>query len=233
MEPGGKFYQETSDPKLTAAKFPVEPIPWPTDGLRRASVSSFGFGGSNCHVVLDDARCYLHLHGIRGKHCTLPSRSEPDKPLDRHLPSPCVAKGSNPKLLVWSAQDEKSLQRVYAAYEEYINSIEPMDDEVDFLANLCFTLAAKRTVMPWRAALAVDSIAQLKRELSRAFATPRRSIQTPGIAFVFTGQGAEWTGMGLELLDHAIFRSSLDLSQAILSDLGCTWRLLGQEQHYP
>ncbi|KAL8803996.1 MAG: hypothetical protein Q9200_006002 [Gallowayella weberi] len=209
-------------------EFPVEPVPWPTDGLRRASVSSFGFGGSNCHVVLDDARFYLHLRGIRGKYITLASGNKPDKPLDRHLPSPCVAKRSDPKLMVWSAKDEKSLQRVYAAYKEYIDSIEPMADEVGLLANLCYTLAAKRTLMPVRASLAVDSIFQLKKNLHRAFATPRRSIQNPGIAFVFTGQGAEWAGMGLELLDHATFRNSLDLSQAILSDLGCTWKLLDE-----
>ena len=35
-------------------KFPVEPTPWPVLGLRRASVNSFGFGGSNAHVILDD-----------------------------------------------------------------------------------------------------------------------------------------------------------------------------------
>lgn len=230
MELGGKLHRETSDPKLTAAKFPVEPILWPTDGLRRASVSSFGFGGSNCHVVLDDARSYLHLHGLRGKHCTLPRRSEPDKLLDQHRPSsPHVAKSSSPFLLVWSAQDEKSLQRVYRAYEVHINSIEPLEDEVGFLASMCYTLAAKRTLMPWRASLTVDSIAQLKRDLNHAFATPRRSIQNPGIAFVFTGQGAEWAGMGLELLNYATFRNSLNLSQTILSDLGCTWELLGEE----
>lgn len=30
-------------------------IPWPCDGVRRVSVNSFGFGGTNAHVVLDDA----------------------------------------------------------------------------------------------------------------------------------------------------------------------------------
>lgn len=229
MESRGKFCEETSDPILTTAKFPVEPVPWPTDGLRRASVSSFGFGGSNCHVVVDDACNYLRLHGMRGKHCTLPSQSGSQNELDRQQPSPCVAKKTNVELLVWSAQDEKGLQRVCAAWEKYIDNLEPVEDEVRFLANLAFTLAAKRTVMPWRASLAVDSIAQLMKELSHGFVTSRRSIQNPGLAFVFTGQGAELTGMGSELLNHPTFRHSLDLSQAILSNLGCTWSLFGQE----
>ncbi|KAF2872288.1 thiolase-like protein [Massariosphaeria phaeospora] len=35
--------------------FPKEALPWPIDGLRRASVNSFGLGGTNAHAVLDDA----------------------------------------------------------------------------------------------------------------------------------------------------------------------------------
>lgn len=44
--------------------------PWPTDGLRRASVNSFGYGGSNAHCVLDDTFNYLKLRGIKARHCT-------------------------------------------------------------------------------------------------------------------------------------------------------------------
>ena len=54
-------------------------MPWPTNGLRRASVSSFGFGGANCSVVLDDAYSSLRLRGIKdGNHKTTitPPRSE-------------------------------------------------------------------------------------------------------------------------------------------------------------
>lgn len=40
-------------------KVPTECIPWPQEGLRRVSVNSFGFGGSNSHVILDDAYHYL------------------------------------------------------------------------------------------------------------------------------------------------------------------------------
>ncbi|KAM5486920.1 Type I Iterative PKS [Microsporum audouinii] len=53
--------------------FPTHAVPWPTEGLRRASVNGFGYGGSNAHVVLDDAYHYLTLHGLKGKHCTAAS----------------------------------------------------------------------------------------------------------------------------------------------------------------
>ena len=40
-------------------RIPTELTPWPVNGLRRASVNSFGYGGSNGHVILDDALNYL------------------------------------------------------------------------------------------------------------------------------------------------------------------------------
>ncbi|KAF7535686.1 hypothetical protein G7054_g5162 [Neopestalotiopsis clavispora] len=50
---------EKWNPKINAKfnnlKVPTSCIPWPTSGLRRISVNSFGFGGSNGHVILDDA----------------------------------------------------------------------------------------------------------------------------------------------------------------------------------
>ncbi|KAI4168739.1 MAG: hypothetical protein LQ343_006175 [Gyalolechia ehrenbergii] len=123
-----------------------------------------------------------------------------DKQVDRLQILPRVAETANPKLLVWSAQDEKGLQRLCAAYENYINNLKPMKNEACFLANLSFTLATKRTSMPWKAFLAVHSIAQMKEHLNRGLATPRRSVPNPGITFVFTGQGAEWTDeMGMDL----------------------------------
>lgn len=41
------------------------------DGLRRASVNSFGFGGSNAHAVVDDAYHFLSLNGLAAHHCTV------------------------------------------------------------------------------------------------------------------------------------------------------------------
>ncbi|EFX01892.1 polyketide synthase [Grosmannia clavigera kw1407] len=40
--------------------------PWPVDGLRRVSVNSFGFGGTNAHVVLDDVPHFLAENDIAG-----------------------------------------------------------------------------------------------------------------------------------------------------------------------
>lgn len=52
-------------------KFPTKATIWPNSGLRRASVSSFGYGGANAHVVIEDACNYLRLRGLKGLHRTV------------------------------------------------------------------------------------------------------------------------------------------------------------------
>ncbi|GAM42162.1 hypothetical protein TCE0_043f15878 [Talaromyces pinophilus] len=52
-------------------KFPVENTPWPTEGTRRISVNSFGVGGTNAHVILDDAYSYLTSRHIVAHHNTV------------------------------------------------------------------------------------------------------------------------------------------------------------------
>ena len=65
---------EKVNPKIAPEwnlKFPTEPMLWPTEGIRRASVNSFGYGGTNAHAILDDAYHYLVSHNLTGKHNTV------------------------------------------------------------------------------------------------------------------------------------------------------------------
>ena len=50
---------------------PVKLTPWPTNGLRRISINSFGYGGTNAHCILDDAYHYLKARGLQGNHNTI------------------------------------------------------------------------------------------------------------------------------------------------------------------
>src|SRR3954468_10717428 len=65
----------TLNPKLLLSAWkialPLETMRWPGKGLRRASVNCFGFGGSNAHVILDDAYHYLQSRGLEGRHYSL------------------------------------------------------------------------------------------------------------------------------------------------------------------
>ncbi|KAH7313902.1 thiolase-like protein, partial [Stachybotrys elegans] len=60
------------DPNIKAdfynIRFPTDFASWPAEGVRRISVNSFGFGGANTHVVLDDALHYLQHWGLSGCH---------------------------------------------------------------------------------------------------------------------------------------------------------------------
>jgi acyl transferase domain-containing protein len=62
------------NPSIAAAdwnlEFPTENIPWPSPGLRRVSVNSFGIGGTNSHCILDDTYHYLNDRQLKGNHCT-------------------------------------------------------------------------------------------------------------------------------------------------------------------
>ncbi|KAJ5365115.1 hypothetical protein N7517_008001 [Penicillium concentricum] len=68
------FDMKDTNPSIPAADldiaFPTEALPWPSPGLRRVSVNSFGIGGTNAHCILDDAYHYLNDRRLTGTHCT-------------------------------------------------------------------------------------------------------------------------------------------------------------------
>lgn len=68
------FDMKETNPSIPAADwniaFPTEALPWPSPGLRRVSVNSFGIGGTNAHCILDDAYHYLNDRRLTGAHRT-------------------------------------------------------------------------------------------------------------------------------------------------------------------
>lgn len=204
-------------------KIAADTIPWPCPGLRRASVQSFGFGGSNSHVVLDDAFNFMRLHGLRGNH-----RTRPVPGLDSL--SSAVSNATNtfpseiPRLLVWSAADEGGIARIKDAWRDHPELVSPAHWKKgrDYLGDVAYTLAA-RSHFQWRAMALVTSTESLLG-VADMISGPTRAGISPQLGLVFTGQGSQWYAMGRELIGHyAVYKKSLLDAGLYLASLGCTW----------
>ncbi len=177
----------------TLLSIPLQSEPWLRGEKQRfAGVSSFGFGGTNAHIVFEEA----------------PS------------PAPIVAEIERPRhLLALSAKDEKALRELAQRYEIFLTS----NTEAS-LADVCFTANTGRAHFDHRLAVVAESPMQLREGL-RAFTAgehPEQRGQTtvrksPKIAFLFTGQGSQYVGMGRQLYDtEPQFRKTLDYCDSIL-----------------
>jgi acyl transferase domain-containing protein len=197
--------------------FPTVVVPFPGEGLHRASVNSFGFGGTNAHAVLDDAKSFLKEHNLED---TVQSR-----------PQKYSAQGNTTnnasKLLVWSAADEIGVSRVREAYNlHFLSKVygDVEEHDAEYLAAFAYTLSRRRTHLSWRSFSICDS----PESLHNLDFTPAIRVNSRlRVCYVFTGQGAQWAAMGQELLYYDIFRQSMEHSDATLRDIGCQFSILG------
>jgi acyl transferase domain-containing protein len=226
-------------------------IPWPTTGLRRASVNSFGYGGANAHVILDDARHYLEEHGLRGNHATIAESTEEsldsdsDSGISTGTPSssssttPLKATMSYPKLFVLSSPEQGGPTRLAETYAKYIeakNTQQDGDDlipaemkaaqETAYIEDLAYTLTERRTAFDCRSFVVARNTGELLTAIKQGLPKLRRAARAPACAFVFTGQGSQYFNMGRELQAHPIFRKSLILADEYISSLGSPWSVL-------
>ena len=102
---------------------------------------------------------------------------------------------TRPFTLVFSANDEASLRNNVAALSSHL-----MNPEVSVeLGDLAYTLSERRTRHFYRGYLVTKSAsAQLGTD---ALMVGKKGTEPPRIGFVFTGQGAQWSQMGKQLLE--------------------------------
>ncbi|MCJ1382876.1 hypothetical protein MMC17_005989 [Xylographa soralifera] len=212
-------------------KFPQKCVEWPTNGIRRASQNSFGYGGSNAHVVLDDAYNYLRLRGLEGIHRTSQVPLEQKSFLDNSFENP-LSKASTPSiqkqlhLLVWSAPDQASMKRLTSSYEIYFQRKAASSVNTSYISDLSYTLAHKRDRALWRSFGVVSSADNIRDVFNTDAAEAKRSSLIPELGFVFTGQGAQWSGMGIELTRYPIYKKSLEDADSFFRTIDCDWSLL-------
>ena len=203
-------------------KVPTTVQPWPTNGVRRASVCNYGYGGSNSHVIIDDAQGYLAFRGLNGS-----CRATPSTATGTSMMSPPLASDKRARVFVLSAFDEASGKAQAKGLASYLRERQSVSNQ-DFLGDLAFTLAKRRSILPYRTAVSASSVPQLITEVSREDMKYSRATKTPSLGFVFTGQGAQWHAMGRELTgEYPVFRNSLLTASKYLKMFGASWSLLG------
>jgi len=165
--------------------------PWPSQGLRRASIQSFGFGGSNSHIILDDAHHFLLERGLEANHNTCTSLNSNTYRVNSVDLSPQIVEPtSTPRLLVWSAADEAGIKRTKDIWQSHCHSMNSSSAHqlmgCEYIPQLAHTLAYKRSHLKWRSFAVVQSLDNLAN-VTKEMTGPFRRNSFPKLGFVFTG----------------------------------------------
>ena len=185
---------------------PLEPTPFPSHlPVKRVSINSFGYGGTNAHIVVESADSLL-LQPQTYKYNASPKRLKAKSPRG-------AFNRNRPYLLPFSAHDKQTLKRNIEAYGGIADNYNLLD--------LSYTLANRRTHFPCRG-IVVASHANINNIFKNNFKdfVFAEKKKTPTVGFVFTGQGAQWPKMGAELMAYyPSFLRSIRYLDMVLGDL--------------
>ena len=163
---------------------------WNCEGKRRAGISSFGVGGTNVHIVVEEFE-------------TDQTTSGDSKPL---------------QILTWSAKTENSLEGYKTALGNYIkfsNDIKVAD--IAYSLSATRDTFNKRSFI--LATDSENAFNQLLSDATPSVKTSDLKVVPDHLAFLFPGQGAQYLQMGKALYEHElVFRKAVDECSEILLD---------------
>ncbi|KAK9782215.1 putative polyketide synthase [Seiridium cardinale] len=196
-------------------KIVTETTPWPTNSphnidqqIRRAGVNSFGYGGANSHVIIDAASMHV------------PSNYMLRSPEEKN-----TASARTTMFLPVSANNNTALKR-------RVSDLSLLDLPNINTVDLAYTLGVRRSHLAVRGYVLARPD-HLKEDLTIEKLQTRidgEAYSKLPLAFVFTGQGAQWAEMGRELLaEYPVFRRTIQMLDSTLQLLPHppTWTLLG------
>ncbi len=216
------------NPQIDWDRLPVrvtsEKIDWPPhpDRPPRAAVSAFSMSGANAHMVVEgygiateDNSAGARVQSLRGAALQVPvSLSEPvanlplatDKLTERTV-----------RLLPLSGKSEGALRDMAGQYLLWLDKhIAESSPEAPALADIAWTASVGRSHFDHRSAVVFGDTQSLRARLTKLAetdATSDKSAPQPvtRVAFVYTGEGSQWIGMGQALYDsEPVVRAVLD-----------------------
>ncbi len=211
----------TPNPHIDWDSLPVQVVSaatdWPYDGDRppRAALSSFGFSGTNAHVILEGApppdAGDLNPTAVVGASVAVP------------LPEASAAakRGRGERLLPLSGRSATAVSALAGQYLDWLREDQPEPHE-DHLADMAWTAATGRGHLEFRAGLIFSDRKGLVAGLGALARGDRQIINGARSrpAFLFTGQGSQWVGMGRELYEtEPVVRGVLDQCEAAMLEL--------------
>ena len=203
------------DADATRFFVPTEPTPWPGDDQPRlAAVSSFGFSGTNAHLIIEQTPALARR------------AATPPAPTPTPTPTPTVRTDA-PDVFLVAAGSAGALPRAAKALAAWLEG----DGAAVPLRDVAYTLAARRSAGCGRLGVLARSREHLLEAL-HSFASgqahPDVTAGEVGVGvtrepvWVFSGQGSQWAGMGRALLDaEPAFRSALtEIDSVIKAEAG-------------
>ena len=193
-----------------AVSIPTVRTPWPANSSRRiAAVSSFGFSGTNSHIVVES------VEGVP----TLLSANDTDDPraLDGGLP----LKDRSYDVLTLSAKTGGALKESIVRYAQHLAEHPELS-----LGDVCHTANSGRSHFEHRFSAVASSSEQLREKLA-AYAEGQDPVgvfqghtdltRRPEVVFLFTGQGGQYLNMGRAFYEsEPVFREVVDRCDELL-----------------